>query len=209
MKSDPKSLATYLEIVDQRRRYQRHMRFLQEAQPMIDTSPIPMNPIIAEKQQETARNRVLKFQLEEDKLKFVNDLYELNKKKKKSIQPKKKKRSTELQSSRVPPSSFTTSQGASGSLESSTLSGISPRSSQRKYPKLVEPKSSKKTSKISMSVQANDPDTNYNKKSAKNSEDHKWSDVDIPFEYSGYMEKGNFYIAVDEKDTFCVEDSFK
>ena len=108
MRRDPQTLTDYLEIIDQRRLYQQHVHRLLSAKPSIDTSPIPMNPSVAEKQQQNAMNRVFKFQLEEDKLKFVNDLHEFNKKKNKTLpatgRSSPRKKSNGLYSPRLPPS---------------------------------------------------------------------------------------------------------
>lgn len=243
MLRDSQTLTTYLEIVDQKRRYQRHMRLIQEATPSIDTSPIPMNPSIAEKQQQNAINRVYKFQLEEDKLRFVNELHELNKKKKKSFNPKggssRRKKDNNLQSLKSPTSQIESTsanpQNADISFEPSALIGISssrkPRKPQRKYPKLLEPMTPKKTRKIPMAIQtsnlsdqidnypsssaipdesnqfSDDRNDNY-RKSKQQSNRHQSSNVDIPMVYSGYLNEGEFSISVDEKRAFCYEEKF-
>lgn len=205
MINDPKSLTSYLEIVDQRRRYRQHMRNLQEAQPKIDTSPIPMNQSIAEKQQQNAMNRVFKFQLEEDKIKFANDLYEYNrlhKKKKKYLKPKSSKNKSSQYVSNI--------QTANNPLE--ILAARRSNRSKRNYPKLIEPKITRKR-KMQMSIQTSYFDdqngqlyspyqTMYEGNEYGQTNDY---DVDIPFEYTGYLSKGGFSIVVDEENEFCVE----
>lgn len=210
MRRDPQSLTDYLQIIDQRRLYQEHVRHLLTAKPSIDTSPIPMNESIKEKQQQNAMNRVFKFQLEEDKLKFVNDLQEynrLNKKTKKYLHPKRRsarshETDTNLYSPRINSSQINSS--TQNPLEqSSTLYGFSSsRRSNRKYPKLIEPKTPKKTRKVPMAVQTSnsyDEDNQYDK--SKKDDD----DIDIPIEYTDYLSKSNYSISVDEKAAFYHE----
>lgn len=222
MRRDPQSLTDYLQIIDQRRLYQEHVRHLLTAKPSIDTSPIPMNESIKKKQQQNAMNRVFKFQLEEDKLKFVNDLQEYNKQNKSTsgkLKSSFRKKGNGTYSSKLPPSNLdsnfllnsttksvpenTNMQNNESLLDPSALIGLaSARRSvkaQRKYPKLIEPKTSKKTRKIPMSVQTS-PRSNYN-----NEDDYLSSDVDEPLVYSGYMNNGEFSISIDEKSTLCVE----
>lgn len=210
MHGESRYLTSYLEIVDQHRRYQQHMRFLKEAQPSIDTSPIPMNFSIAERQHRNAKNRVLQFQLEEDKLRFVNDLYEYNKQKKKGMQSKSKttrgKKKNEFQSARIRSSHSKSNSIVNRSpnyninkyLESSQLFNISSSiKSPRKYSKQILPKTITEKSKIQKTNEMSE----YYKKLSNDYQSSYF--VDVPLEYTNYMKNGHFFI--DENAIFCIE----